>query len=110
MTAAQLGQGIQTSTKTAAESFNRFVEGDERLAPKGGKGPAADKRDFWDSFGEPPQGPSNDKKDFWDSFAEAGETATQNKTASSSIGTSAMKKSGSGPQQKSANDDTWGDW
>lgn len=109
MTAAQLGQGIQTGTKTAAESFNKFVEGDERLAPRGGKGPASDKRDFWDSFGEAPQGPSNDKKDFWDSFAAAGETAAQKKSATSSIGTSAMKKPASGPQQKSG-DDAWGDW
>ncbi|TIA21583.1 zinc finger protein gcs1 [Aureobasidium pullulans] len=110
MTAAQLGQGFQTGTKAAAENFNRFVEGDERLAPKGGaKGPAADKRDFWDSFGEPPQGPANDKKDFWDDFAAAGETATQKKAASSSIGTSAMKKPTSGSQQKSG-DDAWGDW
>lgn len=110
MTAAQLGQGIQTGTKAAAENFNRFVEGDERLASKGGaKGPAADKRDFWDSFGEPPQGPANDKKDFWDDFAAAGETATQKKAASSSIGTSAMKKPASGSQQKSG-DDAWGDW
>lgn len=108
MTAAQLGQGLQSSTKNAAETFNRFVEGDERLAPRGGKGPAADKQDFWDSFGEAPQGPSNDKKDFWDDFAAAGESATQKKAASSSIGTSAMKKP-TGSQQKSS-DDAWGDW
>jgi ADP-ribosylation factor GTPase-activating protein 1 len=101
-TALQLSQGIQTGTKTAAESFNRFVDGDDNSRP------ATDKRDFWDSFGEAPTGPANDKKDFWDDFAAAGETAaTQKKhTPSSSIGTSAMKK----PQKPQGGDDTWGDW
>lgn len=107
MTAAQLGQGIQAGTKTAAESFNRFVEGDEKLAPRAGgstKGPAPDKRDFWESFGEAPKGPAADKREFWDDFSAAGETAQPKPT---SIGTSAMKKSSS--QQPSAKDESWGD-
>lgn len=101
LAAAQVGQTVQAGTKSAAENFNRFVEGDERLAP-GGKGPAPEKQDFWDSFGDAPKGPSNDKKDFWDDFASAGEVAQAKGGKPTSIGTSAMKKPKS--------DDAWGDW
>lgn len=93
-------------TKSAAENFNRFVEGDERGPSRTGKGPAPEKKDFWDSFGDAPAGPSNDKKDFWDDFAAAGEVA-QTKAKPTSIGTSAMKKPGGGTQKS---DDAWGDW
>lgn len=104
MTAAQLGQGIQYGTKNAAETFNKFVEGDDRLAPRAGaSGP--EKKDFWDSFGDAPAGPAPEKKDFWDDFAAAGESAQASKPTSS-IGTSAMKK----PTQGSSKDETWGDW
>ena len=110
MTAAQLGQNLQAGTKTAADSFNRFVEGDEKVAPRPGAkgGPEPDKRDFWESFGEPPKGPAADKRDFWDSFAAAGENA-QGGANSSSIGTSAMKKPAN-TSQHNTKDDTWGDW
>lgn len=104
MTAAQLGQGIQYGTKNAAETFNKFVEGDDRLAPRAG-GPAPEKQDFWDSFGDAPKGPANDKKDFWDDFAASAESAQTSKPAS--IGTSAMKKPA---HQGSSKDDSWGDW
>ncbi|GAB7348725.1 hypothetical protein MBLNU459_g7462t1 [Dothideomycetes sp. NU459] len=107
MTAAQLGQGIQYGTKNAAETFNKFVEGDEHSTTRTGAGPAPDKRDFWDSFGDAPKGPSSDKKDFWDDFSAAGESA-QNHSKPTSIGTSAMKKPGGG--QGSSKDESWGDW
>ncbi|PNS17434.1 hypothetical protein CAC42_7117 [Sphaceloma murrayae] len=107
MTAGQLGQTIQSGTKTAATNFNKFIEGDDRPgAHAGGRGPAPEKQDFWDSFGDAPKGPSNDKKDFWDEFAAAGETAQTAKPTS--IGTSAMKKPGAGTSNKK--DDGWGDW
>lgn len=106
MAAAQVGQTVQMGTKSAAENFNRFVEGDERLAPRS-KGPAPEKQDFWDSFGDAPKGPSTDKKDFWDDFAAAGEVA-QTKSKPTSIGTSAMKKPASGGQK--GEDGGWGDW
>ncbi|KAL1305916.1 hypothetical protein AAFC00_004059 [Neodothiora populina] len=116
LTAAQLGQNLQSGTKAAAENFNRFVEGDERLAPRSGGGSSGnanssvepDKRDFWESFGEAPKGPAPEKKDFWDSFAAAGE-AVQQKPKPTSIGTSAMKKPAS-PSQPSSKDELWGDW
>lgn len=72
----QLGQGIQTGTKSAADSFSRFVEGQEggpnrthtRTVSGSAEGPDKDKQDFWDNFGAAPSGPAEDKKDFWDSF------------------------------------------
>jgi len=114
VTAAQLGQTVQSGTKSAADSFNRFVEGDDRMAGRStsssgttrASGPEPDKRDFWESFGEAPQGPAPEKKDFWDSFSAAGETARTSK-ASSSIGTSAMKKPAS--NQPTSKDESWGD-
>lgn len=115
LTAAQLGQGLQSGTKTAADTFNRFVEGDDRSTRRAGagssstaRGPEPDKRDFWESFGEPPKGPAADKKDFWDSFAAAAETAPS-ASKPSSIGTSAMKKPANG-SQPATKDDSWGDW
>lgn len=106
MTAAQLGQTVQAGTKSAADNFNRFVEGDERLAPRSGKGPAPEKQDFWDSFGDAPKGPSTEKKDFWDDFAAAGEVAQTKATPAkpTSIGTMSMKKT---PGQEK---EGWGDW
>ncbi|PSK53175.1 hypothetical protein B9Z65_3375 [Elsinoe australis] len=106
-TAGNLGQTIQSGTKNAANNFNKFVEGDDRLAPRGGNKP--EKADFWDSFGDAPKGPSNDKKDFWDEFAAAGETA-QNKAKPTSIGTSTMKKPAAGGSAGGKKDDAWGDW
>lgn len=98
---------MTAGTKTAAESLNRFVEGEH---PGGGPGGSStgsrdpEKRDFWDSFGAPPKGPAEDKKDFWDSFAAAAESKTE---TNSSIGTSAMKKT-TGNGKKA--DGGWGDW
>jgi len=106
MTAAQLGQTVQGGTKTLAESFNQFVEGDDRLAPRAGKGPEPEKKDFWDSFGDAPKGPSSDKKDFWDDFSATAGEVTQAKTKPTSIGTAAMKKPGGGAQKK--DEDSWG--
>ncbi|KAF2477469.1 ArfGap-domain-containing protein [Lindgomyces ingoldianus] len=134
-TAATLGQGIQSTTTGAATALTRFVEGDEH-SPNNPKphpnakrsvepekkdfwdsfgappdGPAADKKDFWDDFGAPPKGPSKDKQDFWDEFSGVG-GGSQGKGSlgvggqkkPSGIGTSAVKKSG---EKK---DESWGDW
>jgi ADP-ribosylation factor GTPase-activating protein 1 len=70
-----VGQGIQTGAKGAADSFNRFVEGsadDHRSRSK----TEPERKDFWDSFGEPEEPISKPKP--------------------SSIGTAAMKKGGGG--------------
>ena len=107
--AGQLGQNLQGGTKTVADSFNRFVEGDDRSAAVRSGGKAPEKADFWNSFGAPPAGPSNDKKGFWDDFAAAGDVAQQKTAKPTSIGTSAMKKPAPGAAGKK-DDDSWGDW
>ncbi|TVY56290.1 ADP-ribosylation factor GTPase-activating protein GCS1, partial [Lachnellula suecica] len=76
LTAATVAKGAQTGAKSAADGFNRFVEGNEG----GGGG------------GRYRQAPIDEsKKDFWDSFADAGAGSGAGKSA---IGTSAVKKGG----------------
>ena len=123
--ATQIGGQLQKGTKTAADSFNRFVEGDEDSNPfvsedksqaqsiksrsvepekkdfwdtfgTSPTGPSKEKQEFWDSFGAPPSGPSKEKKDFWDSFAEAGALRSEEKKPGA-IGTGAVKKSDGPP-------------
>ncbi|KAK7544751.1 uncharacterized protein J3D65DRAFT_610626 [Phyllosticta citribraziliensis] len=110
--ALDLGQTFQHTTKNAAETFNRFVEGDDTLAPRGSgakkSGPDTERRDFWDSFGEAPKGPSADKKSFWDEFAAAGDVS--NKPKPTSVGTAAMKKGGPGGAAQKKEEDGWSDW
>ncbi|KAK5000976.1 ADP-ribosylation factor GTPase-activating protein gcs1 [Elasticomyces elasticus] len=117
LTAAQLGQNLQHSTKNAADSLSRFVEGDQHLASHNNKGPDPDKRDFWESFGEAPKGPSSDKKDFWDDFSSAADVAQSKSKPAASIGTSAMKKPAANPstgagagKRPKEGEDGWGDW
>ncbi|KAI9726592.1 MAG: Zn finger-containing GTPase- Activating Protein for ARF [Chrysothrix sp. TS-e1954] len=76
LNAANLGQSLQKSSKSAADSFSHFVEGTEEQRPRtlsssAGPGPDEDKKDFWDSFGAQPEGPPREKEDFWESFGEA---------------------------------------
>lgn len=134
MTAAQLAQNVQAGSKTAAESFNRFVEGDAaggsgnaaigqggavRTGGRGGLEP--EKRDFWDSFGAAPAGPPVEKRDFWDDFSAAGEermSALHTRDETSSVGTTAMRNTGSttakgkGPATAGSDskEDEWKDW
>ena len=83
----QAGQGIQSGAKGAAESLNRFVEGqDQTNTPRRTVEP--ERKDFWDSFGAP-SSPETSK--------------------SSSIGTNAMKGGGSGSGGKSK-EEGWDDW
>lgn len=114
--ALQAGTGLQTSAKSATESFNRFVEGQEGRAStrSGGGGPGRG------ATSEP------ERKDFWDSFGESATTAETAKSKASSIGTAAMKTStggagaGSGgpvpppgstaPGRGKGKDDGWEDW
>ncbi|KAL8919024.1 MAG: hypothetical protein Q9208_006990 [Pyrenodesmia sp. 3 TL-2023] len=58
LTAAQVAQNIQSSSKNAAEQFNRFVEDSASAHPNPtSRTPRAaadpEKKDFWDSFGSP---------------------------------------------------------
>lgn len=90
MTAGNIGQGINTAGKSAADGFNRFVEGPEHS-----------------NSGRYRQAPIDEsKKDFWDSFAEAGSGGGSSKSA---IGTSAMKKSNVG-NTAAKKDDDWDKW
>ena len=128
-TAATLGQGIQQGTSAAATSLSRFVEGsaddhdpNQSSANRSRSTTAPEKKDFWDSFGQPPTGPAPDKRDFWDEFSSAGEVraagagvgvgAARSKPAG--IGTAAMKKGGAGAgaggQAPAGKEDEWGDW
>ena len=89
-TAATVARGAQTGAKSAADGFNRFVEGN--ASGSGG------------AYRDVPIDES--KKDFWDSFAEAG---AQRQTKSSAVGTSAIKKAGGGPGM-GRKDDEWDKW
>jgi len=93
LTAAQVARGAQTGAKSAADGFNRFVEG------TGSTGGSSGYRDV----------PIDEsKKDFWDSFAEAG-SARQERSA---VGTSAIKKArgGGGLGGSGGKDDDWDKW
>lgn len=87
------GQGIQTGAKGAAESFNKFVEGQDETAAAA----AASSRKV-----EP------ERKDFWDSFGQGGGSGGGG--TGGSLGTSAMKKTipAANPPKKTK-EDGWGD-
>ena len=93
LTAAQDARGAQTSAKSAAEGFNRFVEGSDGSSSRG-------------AYRTTPIDES--KKDFWDSFAEAGNSRP------SAVGTSAIKKasggSGIGGAAGKKDEDNWDKW
>ncbi|KAI9781127.1 MAG: Zn finger-containing GTPase- Activating Protein for ARF, partial [Candelina submexicana] len=94
LTAANLGQTIQSSTKNTAETFNRFVEG------QGGNenNPSAAASKSRNTYGTVDE----DKRAFWDNFGGAAETSKPSGmgmgggSKSSAIGTAAMRKGGSG--------------
>ncbi|KAH0555945.1 hypothetical protein GP486_006109 [Trichoglossum hirsutum] len=89
LTATQLGQNIQSTTKYTAESVSRFVE-TQSTAPSRGTYATVDgdKRDFWDNFGRAPEGGASKP---------------------SAIGTAAMKKGGPGGVVAASKDDGWDD-
>ncbi|CZT07979.1 related to ADP-ribosylation factor GTPase-activating protein [Rhynchosporium agropyri] len=104
--AANVAKGAQTGAKSAADNFNRFVEGN---GGSGGGGSGA--------YRSMPLDES--KKDFWDSFADAGNSrmAAQGGvggSGGSAIGTGAVKKSSSSapaakPKGK-LDEDNWDKW
>lgn len=131
--AMQAGTGIQSTAKSATESFNRFVEGQEpttRSAAAAGAGAEAgassakkvtepERKDFWDSFGAATTSTSTS--------ASAAHDSEKPKPKPSSIGTAAMKTGGNGEGLASAplgsaaastkgkgkgagEDDGWDDW
>lgn len=75
---------LQSGSRLASDSFNRFVEGgpganrQPGATERGPAGPSPERADFWDSFaaaGEEYQKKKAEpeRKDFWDDFAAAGE-------------------------------------
>ena len=102
LTAGVVARGAQTGAKSAADGFNRFVEGTSA-------NPAAGYRDV----------PIDEsKKDFWDSFAEAGAQRQQGQSlmggrGNSAVGTSAIKKNAGGMgggRGGGAKKDEWDEW
>ena len=97
------GQGIQSGAKGAAESFNKFVEGQDDKASSAAAGRKADpeRKDFWDSFGQP---------EGFKSLGGASGGGGGGGGGSNSIGTSAMRKTtnptANPPRKK---EDGWGD-
>ena len=83
--AMHLAGQMQTGVKSAADGFNRFVEGEshpQSSAARSGEpaSPDADKLDFWESFGQEKHVPQHKKNtaslskkdtDFWESFGQA---------------------------------------
>ncbi|KAH6715731.1 putative ADP-ribosylation factor GTPase-activating protein GCS1 [Leptodontidium sp. MPI-SDFR-AT-0119] len=98
--AANVAKGAQTGAKSAADGFNRFVEGN------GGSGTSSG-----GAYRTMPLDES--KKDFWDSFAEAGAARqTGGGAGSSAIGTGAVKKSSAsgGAAKGKLDEDNWDKW
>lgn len=88
--AAQVARGAQTGARSAADNFNRFVEGSGGSSHGGRSAPL-----------------DESKKDFWDRFAEAGSQRP------SAIGTSAVKKTGGAPSSATVvgkDEDNWDKW
>lgn len=88
--AAQAGQGLQSGAKGAAETFNKFVDGqDERTGVAGRRNAEPERKDFWDSFG-----------------------ASAESANPSSIGTSAVRGGAKGPSSGTSKgkEDGWDDW
>lgn len=85
--AAELGQGVAGAGKAGFEGFTRFVEGPG--ASGGARRAEPEKKDFWESFGEP---------------------VVAEKPKPSALGTSAMKKPE--PPKAAKKDDDWDneDW
>lgn len=115
--AMQAGTFVQQGARNVNSQFNQFVDPEHPSAAGGGArgtGTAPEQKDFWDSFGQAPAGPPKEKKDFWDDFAAAGETRTSGSAPQAkptSIGTSAMKTTTSGPAGGAKKeDDEWGAW
>ncbi|KAL2065246.1 hypothetical protein VTL71DRAFT_2915 [Oculimacula yallundae] len=110
--AANVAKGAQTGAKSAADNFNRFVEGNGGSGSGSGGG----------AYRSMPLDES--KKDFWDSFADAGNSRMGAGSSGgggfggaggggSAIGTGAVKKSATGGQSAAKgkmDDDNWDKW
>ena len=86
--------GVASGARGATQTFHKFVEGQDNAAAS-----AAGARS---GHVEP------ERKDFWDSFGGGASAATEKPVKPSSIGTSAVKKTGNTGAAKKK-DDGWGD-
>ncbi|KAL8949627.1 MAG: hypothetical protein Q9222_004272 [Ikaeria aurantiellina] len=122
LTAAQVAQNIQTGSKNAAESFNRFVEDSGSGTNSTTRKTAAvepEHRDFWDTFGSPVD---DDEKPVKSNLSSMGAVRSSSpattqgkgrgspapgmgKGNGSAIGTAAMRKGG-----KEREEDRWDDF
>ncbi|KAL8828324.1 MAG: hypothetical protein Q9170_006653 [Blastenia crenularia] len=122
LTAAQVAQNIQSSSKNAAEQFNRFLEDSSSShpnpPPKGKSRAVAEPehKDFWDSFGSPGGDDSNADTSTRNSPIKQapgrasspltkGRASPAPSAKGNAIGTAAMRK---GPKEKE--EDKWDDF
>ncbi|KAL8758935.1 MAG: hypothetical protein Q9184_003779 [Pyrenodesmia sp. 2 TL-2023] len=120
LTAAQVAQNIQSSSKTAAEQFNRFVEDSASARPNPTSRTRAaaepEKKDFWDSFGSPVAEDNHTaptvKSQVRSTMSGRNSPSKQPERASpaptpkpNAIGTAAMRKTG-----KEKEEDKWEDF
>ncbi|KAL9045716.1 MAG: hypothetical protein Q9214_001290 [Letrouitia sp. 1 TL-2023] len=116
LTAAQVAQNIQSGSKNAAESFNRFVEDTGPSTSSATRSKTAvepERKDFWDSFGSPTEDENKSApRQTVGVGASAGRgpspTAQQGRSSpapgkGSAIGTAAMRK-------KEKEDEKWEDF
>ncbi|KDB25154.1 hypothetical protein H109_03018 [Trichophyton interdigitale MR816] len=111
LAATEVGRNLQTGTRTAADSFHRFVEGSD--------GPAGGPHRTTGSASASSKGFEPERKDFWDSFAALGEERDRQRhgagssSGSGAIGTGTMKKNDSSSIKPAASsvskDDGWDD-
>lgn len=94
MTAAQVGQTIQTGTKGAAEQLNKFID-------EGGRGGGGARGVSSRTAAEPA------RKDFWDTFGSPDASSAMPEKKNSAIGTAAMRKGGGGKDDAWGDDDKW---
>ncbi|KAI4253689.1 MAG: hypothetical protein LQ352_003549 [Teloschistes flavicans] len=131
LTAAQVAHTVQTSSKTAAEHFNRFVEDSSAPAALSSSSHSAsnshahpttnasarankvdpEHQDFWDSFGAPTS--NNDDHDVTKPekggtrTAAVGGSGRNSPARGNAIGTAAMRK---GAREKEKEEDRWEDF
>ena len=101
--AGQVVDGVSKGGQGAMEGLNRFIEGDEGTGRQGARSVKRDvepeRKDFWDSFGGGSSG----------GFAGMG-PLSKTPSASSTIGTAAMKSGGAKAGGKGGQDDEWEEW
>ncbi|KAI4101974.1 MAG: hypothetical protein L6R37_004690 [Teloschistes peruensis] len=112
LTAAQVAHTVQTSSKTAAEHFNRFVE--DSSTPSSYPNPHSSSSASPLSHSQSQSTKTNkqepERKDFWDSFGGSGPADGGGRVSpakGNAIGTAAMRKGG---KEKEEREEKWEDF